>query len=1168
MSLSFISSGHSQGASQVTIKPISAFAGSTVDAYGRTVFMVSPGQTVSFTAIASANPKQMFAGSYVASVNSVYGDPIPPTTDGASVFANVSASQSNPVTIIGEVSPYISSVTPNIVSSGQTITLSGQRLGVRDAVSIDNNSVRLNIGGGQTSLSFIVPSLTNGYHSVQITDAVTGASNQVSFQVQASSPTSCYVFSTNLTIGSTGVDVVALQTWLMGNGFDIPALSQSRTQRGYYGATTATAVAKYQASVGIPATGYFGPATRAALNGSCTPATPVPPISVCPAGYTCVYTPGTPAQGNCPAGYVCTINTSAQPYITSITPTAGGLNTTVTINGSGFASNDTVEFDQNGQAMGGISGPSLSSVTSNQIVFTLGSLTVSNIQSGVYQIKVTPNYSVTSAGSNPVSFTLAGTCTYNCGTPITTQPPLTQYTSSDQLVTFSKNFYVSQTGSPVTLAIAADNSFSVSVNGTVVSTNNSETNFYSSQSIDLTSAVRQGNNALAITVDNMVNPATTGTAWASNPAGLDYKITSNGSTLASSDGSEQSSVSSAIVIPQNKILYSWTSIPGANWIWDSSYYNAAQSVVSSCPTGYNCSTNQPSITVTYPQTGYSLDNGHKANIATITWTTQNFGNLQVQISLVDLSGRVIKTVAQNVPNTGSYVWANDPSIPDGQYEILLSSFDKGPSAQSYSGYFTLTGNSSTSQPPVISGGTFPTTLNVGQTGTWTVNAYDPSNGSLSYSVNWGDTSPCNLGATMCPASVASTAFVQSSSFTHSYSSAGTYTSTFTVKNASGLTAQTTSTVQVGNSPTNAPLSISSISPTSGYAATSASSPGPTLTIYGSGFSQGDTVSLFIATPSGGNVNIKTATPTSVSPTQMTVSFPPFNSGNYSVQVSYGGQNSNTIPYAINLQSPPPASFSTIQSETPGYQGSDTYSNPRFYTSGWSGELKPANDAASATAWCKAVSGKSYTSGSFSSAPSSNEDDYKYDFNGSQWTRMIQGEYAGYYTCSGEIPTPITPTNPVVSNTSATLGAAVTSQSGTTTEQFTFAFTLTAGNSPIYVSSTASLVQSTASNNFGMNYTNVSADPGSLVGDGSGYFMIPPGSSRSFTLNGAIVGMTGAAGSVQINQIYYGTSSSNLQSNSISQGLGNLTISPVFSISQTSLTGAIWNAVQQYLNSQH
>jgi hypothetical protein len=182
--------------------------------------------------------------------------------------------------------------------------------------------------------------------------------------------------------------------------------------------------------------------------------------------------------------------------------------------------------------------------------------------------------------------------------------------------------------------------------------------------------------------------------------------------------------------------------------------------------------------------------------------------------------------------------------------------------------------------------------------------------------------------------------------------------------------------------------------------------------------------------------------------------------------------------------------------------------------------------------------------------------------------MIQGEYAGYYTCSGEIPTPITPTNPVVSNTSATLGAAVTSQSGTTTEQFTFAFTLTAGNSPIYVSSTASLVQSTASNNFGMNYTNVSADPGSLVGDGSGYFMIPPGSSRSFTLNGAIVGMTGAAGSVQINQIYYGTSSSNLQSNSISQGLGNLTISPVFSISQTSLTGAIWNAVQQYLNSQH
>ncbi|MDE1975418.1 MAG: hypothetical protein KGI49_02835, partial [Patescibacteria group bacterium] len=41
-------------------------------------------------------------------------------------------------------------------------------------------------------------------------------------------------------------------------------------------------------------------------------------------------------------------------------------------------------------------------------------------------------------------------------------------------------------------------------------------------------------------------------------------------------------------------------------------------------------------------------------------------------------------------------------------------------------------------PPVISGISSPTVLQVGQTGTWSVNASDPQNGTLSYSVDWGD----------------------------------------------------------------------------------------------------------------------------------------------------------------------------------------------------------------------------------------------------------------------------------------------------------------------------------------------------------------------------------------------------------------------------------------------
>jgi peptidoglycan hydrolase-like protein with peptidoglycan-binding domain len=69
-------------------------------------------------------------------------------------------------------------------------------------------------------------------------------------------------FSRNLTVGATGADVTALQTWLASKGFF------SVTPTGYFGSITRRAVAQYQASVGItPAVGYFGPITRASVGG-------------------------------------------------------------------------------------------------------------------------------------------------------------------------------------------------------------------------------------------------------------------------------------------------------------------------------------------------------------------------------------------------------------------------------------------------------------------------------------------------------------------------------------------------------------------------------------------------------------------------------------------------------------------------------------------------------------------------------------------------------------------------------------------------------------------------------------------------------------------------------------------------------------------------------------
>lgn len=95
--------------------------------------------------------------------------------------------------------------------------------------------------------------------------------------------------------------------------------------------------------------------------------------------------------------------------------------------------------------------------------------------------------------------------------------------------------------------------------------------------------------------------------------------------------------------------------------------------------------------------------------------------------------------------------------------------------------------------PTISGVSGPQTLNVNQTGTWTVKATDASGGNLTYSVAWGDDDGyglAHLGTAFYPTQ-------QSATFTHSYSQAGSYTPKFTVINESGKSASTSLSVNVG-----------------------------------------------------------------------------------------------------------------------------------------------------------------------------------------------------------------------------------------------------------------------------------------------------------------------------------------------------------------------------------
>lgn len=72
------------------------------------------------------------------------------------------------------------------------------------------------------------------------------------------------MFTKDLTIGSTGSEVTALQQWLTSKGY---LVMPAGVAMGYFGNLTKSALAKYQAEAGIsPAAGYFGPMTRAKVN--------------------------------------------------------------------------------------------------------------------------------------------------------------------------------------------------------------------------------------------------------------------------------------------------------------------------------------------------------------------------------------------------------------------------------------------------------------------------------------------------------------------------------------------------------------------------------------------------------------------------------------------------------------------------------------------------------------------------------------------------------------------------------------------------------------------------------------------------------------------------------------------------------------------------------------
>lgn len=136
-----------------------------------------------------------------------------------------------------------------------------------------SRTAKLAIGfvGAAVALSFaITPIMASAATIAELQAMIADLSAQLAALSGSAAATPSYTFSANLTVGSTGADVMNLQkmlnssadTQLASSGVGSPG-----NETSYFGSLTRAAVMKFQTKNGIsPVAGFVGPITRAKLN--------------------------------------------------------------------------------------------------------------------------------------------------------------------------------------------------------------------------------------------------------------------------------------------------------------------------------------------------------------------------------------------------------------------------------------------------------------------------------------------------------------------------------------------------------------------------------------------------------------------------------------------------------------------------------------------------------------------------------------------------------------------------------------------------------------------------------------------------------------------------------------------------------------------------------------
>ncbi len=142
--------------------------------------------------------------------------------------------------------------------------------------------------------------------------------------------------------------------------------------------------------------------------------------------------------------------------------------------------------------------------------------------------------------------------------------------------------------------------------------------------------------------------------------------------------------------------------------------------------------------------------------------------------------------------------------------------------------------------------------------------------------------------------------------------------------------------------------------------------------------------------------------------------------------------------------------------------------------------------------------------------------------------------------------------PIVSssviNTSATVGPAVVQNNRIAAYPVSFGFTIDASknNVPVYIDATKGVVVNINATATPVTNSLMSTGPTSTAGDTASYYVISAGSTRSFIDNAMLYNNYGpGVYSLQVSQIKYGSSPSNLSLYSISDNLSNLKATATF-----------------------